>query len=227
MWDPQVAALDGEIPVVAPNFPGCGGTEAGGDVVTMDAAADAAARAARDAGLDRVVVCGLGMGGYAALSFWRRHRALVGGLVLASARATAEDEASREGRRELADWLRKHGLGILTANLPPLLSAEAPPGLWDHVASIVARQSPAGLAACLIGMSLRADSTPDLAGIDVPALVITSTGDAMCPPSAVSRLASQVPGARLEVLRGPGQLSNLEAPEEFNRLLREHLAHCA
>jgi pimeloyl-ACP methyl ester carboxylesterase len=39
-------------------------------------------------------------------------------------------------------------------------------------------------------------------------------------------MAEQIPGAGLEVIDGAGHLSNLEAPEEFNRLLREHLVRC-
>jgi pimeloyl-ACP methyl ester carboxylesterase len=39
-------------------------------------------------------------------------------------------------------------------------------------------------------------------------------------------MAGAIPGARLEILDGPGHLSNLEAPEAFNGLLLEHLAVC-
>jgi pimeloyl-ACP methyl ester carboxylesterase len=37
-------------------------------------------------------------------------------------------------------------------------------------------------------------------------------------------MADQIPGARLEVIESAGHLSSLEAPDEFNRLLRDHLA---
>src|SRR5439155_18963042 len=67
MWEPQVRAVTG-VPVVAPNLPGFGGAPPAGPVMTMDAAADAAADAATAAGVDRVVVCGLSMGGYVALA---------------------------------------------------------------------------------------------------------------------------------------------------------------
>ena len=70
MWQPQVAALSHVVPVVAPDFPGFG--LGGGDpveVLSMDLAADAAARALSEAGIDQALVCGLSMGGYAALAF--------------------------------------------------------------------------------------------------------------------------------------------------------------
>ncbi|HMC36934.1 MAG TPA: alpha/beta fold hydrolase, partial [Actinomycetota bacterium] len=82
------------------------------------------------------------------------------------------------------------------------------------------------IASASLGMAERPDSTGDLAGIDVPTLVITSSEDTLIPPEASSPMAEQIPGARLAVIDGAGHLSNLEAPSEFNRLLRDHLARC-
>jgi pimeloyl-ACP methyl ester carboxylesterase len=75
-------------------------------------------------------------------------------------------------------------------------------------------------------MAERPDSSPDLPTIDVPTLVITSTEDRLIPPEVTAPMASAIPGAVLEVIEGAGHLSNLEAPEEFNRVLREHLERC-
>jgi pimeloyl-ACP methyl ester carboxylesterase len=72
-------------------------------------------------------------------------------------------------------------------------------------------------------MADRPDSSGDLAGIDVPTLVITSTGDTLIPPAATTPMAEQIPRARLEVITDAGHLSNLEAPAAFTRLLRDHL----
>lgn len=226
MWEPQVEAVEGEVSLAAPNLPGFGDRPVTGPVTSMDATADVGADALTEAGIDRAVVCGLSMGGYAAFAFWRRHRARVLGLVLANTRAGADDDAGRERRRALAERLRSEGSQFLVENPPPLLSADAPPDLWERVRSNIAEQSAEGIAAASLGMAERPDSTGDLAGIDVPTLVITSTADTLIPPEATTPLGSQIPGARLEVIQGAGHLSNLEAPAEFNRLLREHLVRC-
>ena len=73
-------------------------------------------------------------------------------------------------------------------------------------------------------MAVRPDSTPDLARITVPTLVITGSDDTLIPPDATRPLADGIPGARYEVVQGAGHLSNLEAPDRFNALLREHWA---
>jgi 3-oxoadipate enol-lactonase len=226
MWSAQVDDLGRSATVVAPNFPGFGGAPLAGPVMTMDQAADKAAEACAATGVDRTVVCGLSMGGYVALALWRRHRALVAGLALANTRAGADDDAARDRRRALAERLRAEGSSFIADDPPPLLSADAPAELWQRIKDMIRVQPPEAIAAASLGMAERTDSTEDLAGIDVPTLVITSTGDTLIPPAATSPMAQQIPGARLEVIDGAGHLSNLEAPEAFNRLLREHLAAC-
>ena len=107
-----------------------------------------------------------------------------------------------------------------------MLSADAPAELWERVKEIVRAQPASSIAAASLGMAERPDSTPDLATIDVPTLVITSTGDTLIPPDATTPMGDQIRGGRVEVIERAGHLSNLEAPAEFNRLLRDHLARC-
>jgi pimeloyl-ACP methyl ester carboxylesterase len=75
-------------------------------------------------------------------------------------------------------------------------------------------------------MAERPDSTPDLATIDVPTLVITSDHDTLIPPELTTPMADQIPGARLAVLAGAGHLSNVEDPDGFRALLDEHAERC-
>src|SRR6266508_1823826 len=196
MWEPQLAAIRGELAVVAPNFPGFGDAPLAGEVSTMDEAAEVAAAEVAAAGLDRVVVCGLSMGGYVAFAFRRKFRDRVAGLVLANTRAGADDEAGRERRRALAQRLRAEGNEFLVESPPPLLSSEAPAELWNHVKSIIATQSAEAIAAASLGMAERPDSTADLPVIDVPTLVITSSANTLIPPDATSPMADAIPRAQ-------------------------------
>jgi len=223
MWGPQMAALSGRYSIVAPNLPGFGDSPQADPAAWMDAAADQAAEAMTAAGMDRAVVCGLSMGGYVALAFWRRHADRVAGIILANTRSGADDEAGQQRRRDLATRLRAEGNGFLADNPPPLLSAEARPELLERMQAIIRKQPAEAIATASLAMAARVDSTPDLAGINVPALVVTSSGDALIPAAASEPMAQQIPGARLEVIPDAGHLSNVEAPEEFNRLLVEHL----
>lgn len=225
MWDPQRAAVPAAVAVVAPNLPGFGGSESAGDVTTMTAAAERALAAMDEAGIGRAVVCGLSIGGYVAFELWRRARERVGGFVLANTRAVGDSDEAAAGRRALAERLRSEG-NVVAEDPPPLLSEGAPEELAARVRGWIAEQPAEAIAAALLGMAVRPDSTPDLATIDVPTLVITSTGDRLIPPEITTEMAQEIPGARLETVDGAGHLTNVEAPEAFDALLLDHLARC-
>ncbi len=226
MWRPQLDALEASVTVSAPDLPGFGGTPAAGDVMTMGAAAERCADALDVAGIESAVVCGLSMGGYVAFELWRRVRGRVAGLVLANTRAGADSLEGAAGRRALAERLRAEGSGFFVESPPPLLSEGATEETRQLVRRLIADQPAASIAAAAIGMAERADSTDDLATIDVPTLVITSTGDTLIPSDASAPMAEQIPEAELGVIEGAGHLSNLEAPERFNDLLERHLERC-
>lgn len=225
MWQPQRLALPPQLPVAAPSHPGFGGTPAVGDVMTMGASADRALAAMDERGIDRAVVCGLSIGGYIAFELWRRARERVVGLLLANTRAGADTPEAREKRHATADRLRREG-NVLATEPPALLAPDAPDDLRELVRAMIADQPAEAIAAALLGMAERPDSTPDLATIDVPTLVITSTQDQLIAPEISAEMAERIPSARLETIEGVGHLTNLEAPEAFNRLLLDHLAAC-
>jgi pimeloyl-ACP methyl ester carboxylesterase len=223
MWAPQLAALPDGLAVAAPDLPGFGGSEPVGDVLTMGAAAERALVALGERGIDRAVVCGLSMGGYVAFELWRRARDRVIGFVLANTRAVADPPEAAAARRALAERLRSEG-NVLADEPPALLSDRAPEDLRARVRGWIAEQPPEAIAAASLGMAERPDSTPDLATIDVPTLVLTSTDDRLIAPEISAEMAGLIPRGRLETIEGAGHLSNLEAPEAFDAALLEHLA---
>jgi pimeloyl-ACP methyl ester carboxylesterase len=220
MWDEQVTALEGQVRVLAPSLPGFGGTAGVGDVMTMDAAADAMAEHLDRAEVDRAVVGGLSMGGYVAFSMWRRHRDRIAGLVLADTRAEPDDEAGREKRRAVAEKARTEGSGAIADAPPPLLSEDADPALWERVKAMIRSQPGESIAAAALGMAERPDSVPVLAEIDVPTTIIVGSADTLTPPPMSESMASAIRGSELVALEGAGHLSNLEDPAGFATALR-------
>ncbi len=225
MWAPQVEALPEGLRVSAPDLPGFGGTDLEGDVTTMEVCAARAIDALDAAGIDRAVVCGLSIGGYVAFELWRRHRGRFAGMVLANTRAVPDGPEAASGRVALAERLRTEG-NVLAVEPPALLAPDAPEDLRQRVRALIADQPVEAIAAAALGMAERPDSTPDLPGIEVPTMVVTSSADLLIPPDVSAEMASGIPDARLETIEGVGHLSNLEAPETFTRLLLEHLVSC-
>lgn len=227
MWKPQMDEFGSRMRVFAPNLPGFGGVDPIGPVMGMDASADMVAALVREQGAEQVVVCGLSMGGYVALQLWKRHPALISGLIFANTKASADDEAARDRRKQLADRLLTEGNGFLAENPPPLFSEEAPGELLALVKNIIAAQPAGSIAAASLGMAARPDFTSELADITVPTLVITADKDTLIPPDATKPMAAGIPNARYEVIQHAGHLSNLQAATQFNALIKEHLDRVA
>ncbi|HUG88936.1 MAG TPA: alpha/beta fold hydrolase [Actinomycetota bacterium] len=220
MWERQVADLAGEASALAPNLPGFGREPPPEGPLTVGAMADAVAAAMDRRGLERAVIAGCSMGGYAAFEMWRRHRGRVAGLLLVDTRAEPDDDEGRRKRLELAEKVREQGSEVVVESPPPLLSPGAPADLWKRVKEWIARQPADSIAWAALGMGERPDSRPDLPAIDVPTTVVVGSEDTLTPPRLSEAMAEQIPGAELVVLEGAGHLSNLEDPEGFLEAVR-------
>ena len=101
---------------------GFGGSPPGDGLLTMERIADDAAALLDHLQIAAATVCGLSMGGYAALAFARNHPTRLRGLVLADTKASADSDQARRVRAEQADKVRKEGTAaIVDAVLPKLL----------------------------------------------------------------------------------------------------------
>jgi pimeloyl-ACP methyl ester carboxylesterase len=69
----------------------------------------------------------------------------------------------------------------------------------------------------------RPDSSPLLANIRCPTLVIVGREDALTLPQVAQEIASGIPGAKLEIIPDCGHLSTMERPAAVNHALRAWL----
>lgn len=228
MWRSQIDALRGVRRVLAPDLKGFGGSDAPENVAdySVDSYADDLAATLDDAGVDRAVVVGLSIGGYISFALWRRHRNRIAALVLADTKAEADPPEGIDKRSSQQEQVRTQGIDGLVEALPQALlspaTREKKPDVIENVKDLM-RNPAAGYVGALEAMKGRPDSTQDLAGIDVPTLVVVGEDDAVTPPEAAQDLERGIPGARLVVVPEAGHLSNLEAPDAFNGALAEFL----
>jgi 3-oxoadipate enol-lactonase len=68
------------------------------------------------------------------------------------------------------------------------------------------------------------DLRDELAEITAPVLLITAESDTSIPPETVVPLASQIPGAQLEIIENAAHLVSYSHPEVINHLLLAHLS---
>lgn len=221
MWTPQLGPLSAAgFRVLAPDFPEFGHSTPGSDPFTIDGAADVVADFLEGLKIDRAVVGGLSMGGYAAMAFARRHPRRLAGLILADTKAEPDDAAGREGRDKTITAVRADGPAAVGESLLGKLLSEGSKlskPLVDFGREIATRQSGAAMIAALYALRDRPDAGPGLEAVAVPTLVIVGEHDAVTPPLAAARIATATPGSELVHIPGAGHLSNVENPDAFNR----------
>jgi pimeloyl-ACP methyl ester carboxylesterase len=123
----------------------------------------------------------------------------------------------------MSEQLRASGVaGVVETLLPRLLgetSHRERPEVVEHARHMMAGNSAGAIDAALHALMSRPDSTPDLAQIACPTLVIVGQEDRLTPPADAELLASSIRGAELAVLARAGHLANLETPDAFSEAL--------
>jgi len=226
-WLPAAEALSARYRLVLPDLRGHGDSGVGEPPATMQKHAADIAALCDELALVRAVFCGVSIGGYILMEFWRRYAPRVSALALCNTRAPADTPEGRAGRLKSADEVERKGTAaFIEAMLPKLLGATTRahrPDLVEQARSMMARMSAAGIAAVQRGMAERPDSFPTLKTVTVPTLILAGEEDTLTPVEDAERMRQAVPQSRLEVLPRAGHFALFEQPHPAGKLLRGFL----
>ena len=228
MWQPQVDFFAPRFQVLAPDLRGHGDSQPVPGPYSMDLFADDLAALLDALGVTgKVVLCGLSMGGYIAFAFYRKYASRLAGLVLIATRSAPDSPQAREARQGAAETARQQGVpAIVEGMLPKLLSphtVQQRPALVEHARRFMLKTSLEGVLGDLAGLAERPDSTPTLASVAVPVLLLPGADDQIVPLTEALAMQQTLPAARLQVIPNAGHLPNLENPTAFNQALLEFL----
>lgn len=222
MWSRQVATLSPKYRVIAPDYPGLGKSTPRSEPSTMEALAEQVLGVLDTLRVDRAVVAGLSMGGYLAFEIHRRRPGLFRGLALCDTRPGADTPEGAAGRETFAKNALEKGLHWVADEMTPkLLRPQPDPAAVKEVRHLIGQGTPAGVAAAQRGMAKRPDSTPTLATVNCPTLVVVGAEDTLTPPAEAEKMVAGIKGARLARIPGAGHLPNIEAPALFDQALLE------
>lgn len=214
--------------LLVPDLPGFGRSAAvDGPALTMEQLADVGLGLLDALGLERAVVGGVSMGGYAALALTRLDPSRVQGLVLIDTQATADDAEGKARREATAnEALTKGTSGIVETMLGKVLSPEASAAVRDRLKAVMSSVPAKTVAQASLGMGQRSDTRDVLSRFSGPALVVVGEKDPITPPAKAKQMAELVPGSTLLEVPKVGHLPQLEAPdvvrEAMERWLAEH-----
>lgn len=229
MWEPQIRAIPNGWRLITPDLRGFGGStevEPAGPVSIADYAEDVADLLA-ELKVERTVIGGLSMGGYAVFALLQSRPDLIEALILADTRAVADTPEARANRRNMLALVDREGpQGVAKEMMPKLLGTATRENNQTAEATVrrlIKQQSPVAIRGAIDRMMHRPDSTPLLATITVPTLVIAGEEDTLIPLEEAKRLTAAIKGSKLVTIPAAGHLSNLEQPEAFNHALSAFL----
>lgn len=185
-------------------------------------------------GIDKAHVCGLSMGGFAALHFGMAYPGRAHSLVVGGCGYGAEPEKREQFRQETnatASQLEKEGMAEVAKRyaLGPTrvqFQNKNPRG-WREFAAQLAEHSTRGAALTMRGVQGRRPSLwellEDMRRIEVPTLILAGDEDDPCLEASLL-MKRNIRSAGLAVMTCAGHTINLEDPEEFNRLVFNFLA---
>ncbi len=227
IWDYPLAHLEGWLRI-APDLRGMGQSDAPDLGYSMATYAEDLLALLDTLGVERVVLCGLSMGGYVAFEMLRRAHERVRGMVLMDTRSEADTLEGRKARDAAAALAREGGASaIADSMLPKMLAPSAAtenPALAERVRKMMEGTPVSGILGALGALRDRPDSTQDLPLLTrTPTLVVVGEQDQITPKDRAQAMATAIPGARLAVVPGAGHLTPMERPEATTALLADFL----
>jgi pimeloyl-ACP methyl ester carboxylesterase len=167
------------------------------------------------------------MGGYIAFAFCRKYAHRLRGLILTATRAAADTPEGLAARDQMMALARENGVApIVETMLPKMLAPQtyqARPGLVEQVRIIMLRTSLEGVLGDLAALKSRPDSTPTLAQIAAPTLILHGAQDQLIPLKEAEAMRDAIPGARLVVIEQAGHLLGRENARMFNKAVKRFL----
>lgn len=229
MWRAQLQGAPDGWHLIAPDVRGFGGeTPPPGAPPTMDDMAGDVEALLDALEIERAVIGGLSMGAYIVFALFRRAPERFSGMVLADTRAQADTPEGRQARRAMSELVRRDGPAAVADQMMPKLLGETThrerPEVTAEVRRLILLNTAAGIDGAIHAMMTRPDSTPDLARVSVPTLVIAGAEDVLTPVADSELLHQSIARSQLVVLQGAGHLSCLETPDEFSIALGNFLA---
>lgn len=203
------------------------GWSAPSPIDSMDDYADVVIDVVKSLKLVQPVLAGVSMGGYVALAIARKEPDLASAMILIDTRERPDNETGRQNRLDQIATVEKAGTRqLIDSMIPMMLTPETVVADDDRLAIVRRSMEIAtvdGVTAALRAMANREDSTPTLASMSCPVLVVVGSDDKITTLEDARRMVSIAPNARLVEIGNAGHLSNLERPVAFNAAARNFL----
>jgi len=227
MFAPQIEALEDRYRIIAYNHRAR--TDRWAETYDLGDLANDCRQVLDERAIEKCVLGGMSMGGFMAFEFARMWPERLHGLILIDTKAAPFDREQQEnilrdyGKADVDGLLPHDVAAVAVARCFGATTIERNPELVAHWVARW-RKLPARSVYNEVRSWLgKADNRPELANIDVPALILHGEEDSIFPVSVAEEIEAGIPRAQLVVIPLAGHTANLEQPEASNAAILDFL----
>lgn len=218
LWDEIVPLLKDTFDLIVPDLRGFGGSTTVDTPFTVDDMATDIAGLLGHLSIQKTAIVGHSMGGYVALAFARLFPKRVTGLGLVSSQVLADPPDRKEGRYKSAAEVAEKGIDSVVETMASKFTSD--PRLQTFAREVMQKQKPAAYIGALKAMAERPDSTPLLAKIQYPVVVVHGDADVLIPAVRAREVKEALPNAHFVEISGAGHMPMMEAVEKTAESLK-------
>lgn len=229
LWDYQAGRLKDKFRLLIPDLPGSGGSPLTPEL-TIEGLAEFLHDILKQEGIERCVLIGHSMGGYATLAFAAKYSGMLKGFGLFHSSAFADTKEKKQGRTRSMGLMRNYGAAVfLRQMLPTLFSAHSRRQEQASVQDLIRKEESADTESCVAyyrAMRERPDRTAVLREAKTPVLFVIGKEDTAAPASDVLQQVSLPALSEVYLFADTGHMGMLEAPEASARAIEAFVDFC-
>ena len=227
-WQLQLEALKETNRVLAYDIRGFGKSENGAEKPSIRLFADDLIQFMDALGIKKAIVCGLSMGGYILLNAIFRYANRFEAIVLCDTQCISDSKETKEKRIATILQIKENGLKsfaqAFTKSVFCQETLDKKKELVEKIHNVILSNSFDSITETLGALTQRKEMCSTLNLITVPAMIICGKEDIVTVPAQSELLHQSIAGSTYHVIKKAGHLSNLEQPEEFNKLLIQFIS---
>ena len=148
-------------------------------------------------------------------------------IILSDTQCIADTEAVKEKRSQAMTQIKAEGLDKFAdgfiKNVFCQSSLDNKKLLVEVIRNIILKTPQRTVVGTLAALAQRSEMCSSLNKIIVPTLIICGKEDIVTPPIQAEFMYGKILDSRLHIIENAGHLSNLEQPDEFNKLLADFI----
>ncbi len=229
MWDAQVAALSASHRLIRYDTRGHGGSPVTQGPYSVDDLGQDVLALLDALNIDQAYLCGISMGGHTGLWLGVHAGARMRGIAVCNSAAKI---GTAQAWQERAATVRSQGAAAMQALADSASGRWFTPGFTQTHPDVVQRAqawiagiAPEGYAACCEALAT-SDLRDSISRIAVPTLLLAGADDPVTTVADAQAMRDSIAGSSLAVVPA-SHLSNLEAPQAFEKAVLNFLAHAA